>query len=125
MQVGQAFSLPFFCSMRDWKRHLDARVLRHHDVYMRTTLTVEDDIAVRLADLARESRRSFKEVVNETLRRGLSGVAKSETRFVVKPHHGNLRPGIDDRRFNELIWELEESRLPGARAGGAKRTGRR
>ena len=38
---------------------------------MRTTLTLDDDLAERLADLARESRKPFKAVVNETLRRGL------------------------------------------------------
>jgi hypothetical protein len=74
---------------------------------MRTTLTLEDDLAERIADLARETRRSFKAVINDTLRRGLGESTPSEPKFRVKPHPGNLRPGIDDRRFNELAWELE------------------
>ena len=78
---------------------------------MRTTLTLEDDLAERLADLARESKRPFKAVVNEALRRGLGDPAAPEPPFVVKARPMNLRPGIDNRRFNELAWEPEE-KLP-------------
>jgi hypothetical protein len=74
---------------------------------MRTTLTLEDDLAERIADLARETRRPFKAVLNDTLRRGLGELAPGEPEFHLKAHPGNLRPGIDDRRFNELAWELE------------------
>lgn len=38
---------------------------------MRTTLTLDDDVAHRLQDKARKSGTSFKEIVNETLRLGL------------------------------------------------------
>jgi predicted CopG family antitoxin len=38
---------------------------------MRTTLTIEDDIAVELERLRRESDRSLKDVINDVLRRGL------------------------------------------------------
>jgi predicted transcriptional regulator len=38
---------------------------------MRTTLTIDDQVAEALKDLARRSDRSFEDVVNETLRRGL------------------------------------------------------
>jgi hypothetical protein len=75
---------------------------------MRTTLTLDDDLAERLADLARESRKPFKAVVNETLRRGLGESAPKLPPFVIKGHHGGLLPGIDDRSFNELMWESDE-----------------
>jgi hypothetical protein len=39
---------------------------------MRTTLTLDDDVAVQLKRLIRERRVSLKEVVNDALRRGLS-----------------------------------------------------
>lgn len=29
-------------------------------------------------------------------------------RFDYQPHQGGLRSGIDDRRLNELIWNIEE-----------------
>ena len=40
---------------------------------MRTTLTIEDDIAVRL-DRLRRNGRTLKEVVNEALRAGLDAL---------------------------------------------------
>jgi hypothetical protein len=75
---------------------------------MRTTLTLEDDLAQRLSDVARESHMPFKAVVNEALRRGLGETAPQEPPFRLQPHAGRLQPGIDDRRFNELAWELDQ-----------------
>ncbi len=77
---------------------------------MRTTLTLEDDIAERLAQLARNTDQPFKTVVNETLRRGLVDLLPDLTPFDYQPHPGNLLPGIDDRRLNELAWQLDEER---------------
>jgi hypothetical protein len=39
---------------------------------MRTTLTLDDDVAVQIEALRRKRRVSLKTVVNETLRRGLA-----------------------------------------------------
>jgi hypothetical protein len=39
---------------------------------MRTTLTIDDQLAAALKDAADQSNKSFKEVVNETLRAGLA-----------------------------------------------------
>ncbi len=38
---------------------------------MRTTLTIDDDIAVQLERLQREREQSLKDLVNDALRRGL------------------------------------------------------
>jgi hypothetical protein len=38
---------------------------------MRTTLTLDDDVAVQIERLRRRRNASLKEIVNETLRRGL------------------------------------------------------
>ena len=38
---------------------------------MRTTLTIDDQLPTALKDIAHQSTKSFKEVVNETLRGGL------------------------------------------------------
>lgn len=51
---------------------------------MRTTLTIDDDVAAALARLQRAQDKSLKEVVNETLRRGLkaeSAAAKPRKPF--------------------------------------------
>lgn len=38
---------------------------------MRTTLTIDDDVAVQIERLRRERERSLKDVINDALRRGL------------------------------------------------------
>jgi hypothetical protein len=40
---------------------------------MRTTITLDDDVAARLKAESRRPNRPFREIVNETLRRGLEG----------------------------------------------------
>lgn len=47
---------------------------------MRTTLTIDDDVAARLERLKRERNASFKDIVNEVLRRGLDSDAQPKTR---------------------------------------------
>ena len=42
-----------------------------YDVSMRTTLTIDDDLAATLKESSRRSGRPFKQLLNETLRAGL------------------------------------------------------
>jgi len=77
---------------------------------MRTTLTLEDDVAASLKRLSRESGRSFKQVVNDVLRRGLSTPEPSRVptrRFRVRPFRSPFRPGVDPEKLNQLLDELE------------------
>jgi hypothetical protein len=41
---------------------------------MRTTLTIDDDVAARLERLLRQRDASLKDVVNDALRRGLDSI---------------------------------------------------
>lgn len=41
--------------------HLDIYVSRHHDVSVRTTLTLEPDVADRLKELAKLEDKPFKQ----------------------------------------------------------------
>ncbi len=92
-------------------RHLDIALLRHHDVYMRTTLTLDDDVAQQLTELTHRLRRPFKAVVNDTLRRGLGNSQPAAPKpFRVRPHPLGLKPGLDDRKFNQLLDQLESDR---------------
>ncbi len=75
----------------------------------RTTLTLDPDVVTRLEDEMHRQRKPFKQVVNEAIRRGLSG---SERRaklppFRIKAHKTRLLPGIDPLHMNRLIDELE------------------
>lgn len=58
---------------------------------MRTTLTLDDDVAVQVERLRRERDASLKDVVNEALRRGLSQMQKrppKRRRFRTKGFEG-------------------------------------
>ncbi len=76
---------------------------------MRTTLTLEPDVARLLEEATHHARKSFKQVVNEALRRGLSSDADARRpfAFVVAPHQTSLRPGHDPARLNQLADEIE------------------
>lgn len=77
---------------------------------MRTTLTLDDDLAARLRDRSRLTGATFKEVVNEALRAGLrSGQKPTDPLppFRVTPIAGGFRTGVDMRRLNQLNDELE------------------
>lgn len=76
---------------------------------MRTTLTLDEDVARELQQLTRRSGESFKEVVNEVLRRGLHGKkpAAQVPRFEVIAKACGFRSGVDLLRLNQLNDELE------------------
>jgi hypothetical protein len=76
---------------------------------MRTTVTLEDDVAARIKELAHKRRASFKATLNDVLRRGLSADSRAGdlSRFVVEPHAGGFRPGVDTGKLNQLLDRLE------------------
>jgi hypothetical protein len=76
---------------------------------MRTTLTLDRDVADRLTKEMRRSGRGLKATVNDALRRGLGLAVRSARppRFEVTPHAFGVRPGIDLDRMNQLSDELE------------------
>jgi len=91
----------------DW--HLDAEPSIHHDVDVRTTLTLDDDVAAQLREEAARQRLPFKQVVNKAIRLGLraSTAAGSRPPFRVKARPLGLRPGIDPDKLGQLADELE------------------
>jgi hypothetical protein len=81
---------------------------------VRTTLTLDDDVAVKLRELAHRRKVSFKEVVNATLRRGLVAQATrapSGRPFHIEAFRSPFRPGVDPFRLNQLSDELEAARF--------------
>lgn len=76
---------------------------------MRTTLTLDPDVARRLEHEMKRSGEGLKAVVNQALRVGL-GMSDKPVRpgpFRVEPHDFGFRPGIDLDRVNQLVDELE------------------
>lgn len=75
---------------------------------MRTTLTIDEDIAGILRRRSRELDKSLKEVVNDALRRGLvENIEAVQQSVVVRPHDFGSRWGVDMDRLNQLVDELE------------------
>lgn len=75
---------------------------------MRTTITLDADVAARLRALARERGISFKAAVNSVLRRGLSEDDLSARPFRVAPRPLGLRPGVDLDKALALAARLED-----------------
>ncbi len=76
---------------------------------MRTTLTLDPDVARRLETEMKRSGEGMKAVVNRALRLGLGMTAKpaEPAPFQVEPHSFGFRPGTDLDRLNQLVDELE------------------
>lgn len=55
---------------------------------MRTTITLDDDVAAMLKQLQRTYKRSLKDVINEALREGLARLerpTKRRTPYAIRP----------------------------------------
>lgn len=75
---------------------------------MRTTLTLEPDVALKLKKRMAARKMSLKDVVNRALRAGLAVDEPSvRTRFRVEPHAFGFKAGIDLDKLNQLTDELE------------------
>ena len=79
---------------------------------MRTTLTLDPDVAMKLKKRMAEEKLTLKETLNQALRRGLKALEVAETEqkrkpFKVIPHSFGFKPGIDLNKLNQLVDELE------------------
>lgn len=81
---------------------------------MRTTLTIDDHIAQQLKAIAHENDTSFKQVVNETLRRGLAAAHYGDPAppYRLKPVSlGEPSPGYNLDKALALAEHLEDDAL--------------
>lgn len=76
---------------------------------MRTTVTLDADVEHRLREAMRRQGTSFKQTINDALRRGLAGEAggRGDEPFVVESRPLGLRVGLDLSRLRELDEDLE------------------
>ena len=91
--------------------HLDARCWLHHDADMRTTVTLEPDVARLLEEAMHRERRTMKQVINRALRDALAGPRSEVVPHVVVPHEARVLPGLDPAGFNRLAAELEDTEI--------------
>ena len=83
---------------------------------MRTTLTIDDDLAATLRESARRSGRPFRQLLNETLRAGLQAqqTPPKAKRYRVRPKSlGGVVPGIDLNKALRLADALEDEAIAG------------
>ncbi|MCM2254756.1 MAG: hypothetical protein NDJ94_03695 [Vicinamibacteria bacterium] len=76
---------------------------------MRTTLTLDDDVAARLKREVRQTGEPLKTVVNRVLRQGfVTSPREPRERFVVAARDlGGLKPGLSLDNIGELLEALE------------------
>lgn len=76
---------------------------------MRTTLTLDPDVADRLKTLMRRTGKSFKQTVNEVLRLGLGSMRKRPPRtpFTVRARPLGLRSGLSVDSIGDLLEQVE------------------
>ena len=77
---------------------------------MRTTVTLDPEVNRLIEAAMHRERKSFKQTVNEAIRRGLAPdrVRRARTPFRVAVHRARLLPGVDRRAFNRMADELED-----------------
>ena len=81
---------------------------------MRTTLTLDDDLAAALKELAHRTGKSFKQAVNETLRVGLASGRKAPRpkRYRLKTASlGGALPGFDLEHALRLSDAIEDEEI--------------
>jgi hypothetical protein len=75
---------------------------------MRTTITLDPDLAAKLRSLAKERDVSFKEAVNSVLRAGLGTGTTKARPYNLPTRRMGLRPDVDLDRALHLASALED-----------------
>lgn len=76
---------------------------------MRTTLTLDEDVAERTRKIAHRLRKPFKAVLNEALRSGLEQAEQplKKRSYRTEPHPMGLRKGRNLDNIQELLAHVE------------------
>jgi hypothetical protein len=84
-------------------------VPKHHDDKMRTTLTLDPDVAAKAKKSAAKLRKPFKDVINTALRIGLDEVLKPPAArpYRTKARPLGLRQGFSYDNIAELLARVE------------------
>ena len=75
---------------------------------MRTTITLDPDVAARLEKLATERGTSFKATINATLRAGLEAGSRTGKPYREVTRRLGAQPGMDLMKALRIASELED-----------------
>jgi hypothetical protein len=78
---------------------------------MRTTVTLDDDVAAKLKRLARERDISFKEALNSSVRRGIERGEPKSRPYHVRTRDLGVRPGVNLDKALQLAGEMEDAEI--------------
>jgi predicted transcriptional regulator len=78
---------------------------------MRTTVTLDQDVAAKLQHAARERGVSFKAALNEAVRAGLDSERRSARPYRMRSRPMGVRRGVDLDRAGRLAGELEDAEI--------------
>jgi class 3 adenylate cyclase len=78
---------------------------------MRTTVTLDADVAARLKAVARERRISFKQALNSAVRAGLGAERRAGRGFRQYAQAMGLRPGLTLDKALQLAAALEDEEV--------------
>ncbi|HJX33299.1 MAG TPA: hypothetical protein VJ257_03790 [Solirubrobacterales bacterium] len=76
---------------------------------MRTTVTLDPDVAAKLKQAAHERGISFKEALNSNVRRGLESTGRVPRAYRVPTRRLGVKPGVDLDRALALAGKLEDA----------------
>ncbi|MEX1171062.1 MAG: CopG family transcriptional regulator [Chloroflexota bacterium] len=75
---------------------------------MRTTVTLDPDLAARLREVARQRGISFKAAINAAVRAGLATSVEPQRPYREKGRPLGVRPGIDLTKALRIAAALED-----------------
>ncbi len=78
---------------------------------MRTTVTLDPDVAAKLKAVARERGISFKRALNSAVRAGLGGGRRAKRVFKQYSQPMGLRPGFNLDKALQLAAALEDEEI--------------
>jgi hypothetical protein len=76
---------------------------------MRTTVTLDPDVAAKLKMIARERDISFKEALNSSVRRGIERNAEKPQPYRLRARRLEAKPGVNLDKALRLAGELEDA----------------
>jgi hypothetical protein len=78
---------------------------------MRTTVTLDPDVAEQLKSAARKRNLPFKVVLNDAVRKGLSADRTTSRPYKLPSRPMYLKPGIDLTKAHQMAADLEDEEI--------------
>ncbi|MGI8412744.1 MAG: CopG family transcriptional regulator [Solirubrobacteraceae bacterium] len=78
---------------------------------MRTTVTLDPDVAAKLKQLARERDVSFKVALNDAVRAGVGRGVVDEKPYRMKSRSMGIRPGFNIDKALTISGQLEDEEV--------------